>query len=186
METPPSPSSLDIASLISQIELTTSNVPQDEGLRQKLYDATRKLNLALESPGDTLQRFVHLASVLLCSASFTRSCALLTPSFMLQASQPACASLAHHLGIFDLLVGRGGKTMTIYELLEQTEADETLLRTCIVMEVCWYRSERLTFFCRSSHAVPCFNGDGHRGCSQCLRPFKHHKNSRSSRCPGQY
>ena len=45
------PSNSDIAGLISQIERTTSNVPQDVELRQSLYDATRKLNLALESPG---------------------------------------------------------------------------------------------------------------------------------------
>ena len=78
----------EIAGLISQIELTTSNIPQDEELRQKLYDATRKLNLALESPGDTIQRLVHIGSALLCSPSLPFF-ALLT-----SCSRPSLLALA--------------------------------------------------------------------------------------------
>ena len=56
------PSGLEMGSLISQLELLTSNVPKDEETRQKLYDVTHTLNLALESFEDTLQRTVHLVS----------------------------------------------------------------------------------------------------------------------------
>lgn len=178
MPTTASASGSEIASLISQIELTTSNIPQDEELRQKLYDATRKLNLALESPGDTIQRLVHLGSPAMVTIFWYN----LRSANILQSSQPTCARLAYQLGIFNLLVRHGDQGMTVHELLEQTEADDMLLRTCISFSV---RFREAHFPHRSSHAVPCVNGNGDRDCGRYLRLFEYNKDSRSSSCPEQ-
>lgn len=139
------PSDLDVAGLISQIEHTTSHVPQSEELRQSLYDATRKLNLALESSENTLQRMVHWASVPISCITSHLVCALLISIPMSQASQPATARIAHQLGLFKLLVKCGDRGTTIKEILKQTEADEILLRTCTAIYSLRSLAERLTF-----------------------------------------
>ena len=51
------------AETIAQLELTSKNVPKDQAARQQLYEAARGLVAALEAPGDTIQRLVHLVKL---------------------------------------------------------------------------------------------------------------------------
>ena len=53
-------SSPDTAAIVNQLTSLTENIPKDEASRKKLFDATRKLNLALETSGDTIQRLCYL------------------------------------------------------------------------------------------------------------------------------
>ena len=137
------PSGTEMASLISQLELMTSNIPKDTVIRQKLYDVTHKLNFALESAEDTLQRMVHLVGVQLCFRSIYSIRALLIHAIDLQAAQPATARVAHQLDVFNLLVKRGDEGTTLGELVKQTGADNALLGTCII--ICLYLANRNSF-----------------------------------------
>ena len=102
---------------------------------------------------------------------------------ILQSSQPTCARLAYQLGIFNLLVTHGDQGMTIDELLVQTKADDMLLRTRITFSVSFSKAH---FSRRSSHAVPCVNGNGYRDFGRYLCLFEYNRDSRSSSCPEQF
>ena len=55
-------------SLLRQLENLgedAKDIVADTGLRRKLYEATQKLSLALETPGDTIQRIAYTVRELL-------------------------------------------------------------------------------------------------------------------------
>lgn len=52
--------SIDVPSLLAQIESASKNPPQDELPRKALYEAAQKLQVAVETPGDTIQRIAYL------------------------------------------------------------------------------------------------------------------------------
>lgn len=49
--------------LIAQLRSISQNSPKDLTLRQKLYNAARETVLDLETPGETIQRLVHIVSL---------------------------------------------------------------------------------------------------------------------------
>ena len=52
-------------SLIGQLEALTKQLPEDEVTAKRLYEVTRKLNLALEPQQMTIQRIMYTVSSLL-------------------------------------------------------------------------------------------------------------------------
>ena len=50
----------DINQLCAQLDSFHENIPHDEAARKKLMEAARRLSLALEKPGDTIQRISYL------------------------------------------------------------------------------------------------------------------------------
>ena len=57
MSTLSSPS--DLVSLVKHLEALKHAVPEDEGMRKRLFDAARSLVFALEAPGDSVQRIAY-------------------------------------------------------------------------------------------------------------------------------
>lgn len=57
-------SASDMAALISKLTSLTNDIPKDEESRKKLFEATRSLNLALETAGETTQRICYLVIIL--------------------------------------------------------------------------------------------------------------------------
>lgn len=51
--------SIDINKLIEQLESLASSPPQDPETQQRLYNATQKVNLAVEAPLDTIYRVIY-------------------------------------------------------------------------------------------------------------------------------
>lgn len=49
----------DINELLVKLESLAASPPQDRQLQQRLYDATQKLNLAVEAPLDTVYRVIY-------------------------------------------------------------------------------------------------------------------------------
>ena len=52
----------EVADIVSQLQELVKNVPKDEASRRQLFEASRSLNLALESPGDSIQRICYIVS----------------------------------------------------------------------------------------------------------------------------
>ena len=50
----------NIADLCVKLDSLCENVPQDGFLRKKLMNTAHNLSLALEKPGDTIQRIAYL------------------------------------------------------------------------------------------------------------------------------
>ncbi|KAL9608903.1 MAG: hypothetical protein Q9167_006284 [Letrouitia subvulpina] len=96
-----SPESLTEA-LITQLRSISQNAPTDLTLRQKLYNAARETALELETPGETIQRLVHVPL------------------------QLTVARIGVDLGLFKLLVSRQSP-WNIDELVEHTKTDSILL-----------------------------------------------------------
>lgn len=53
-------STSDVFQLVGQLNAVIKDLPNDEAARKALLEATRKAALALESPGDTIQRIAYL------------------------------------------------------------------------------------------------------------------------------
>lgn len=50
----------EVPQLVGQLNAVLQDLPKDEAARKALLEATRKAALALESPGDTIQRIAYL------------------------------------------------------------------------------------------------------------------------------
>lgn len=49
----------ELLGLVKQLETLKHAVPEDEAIRKVLYDAARNLSLAIETPGDSIQRVAY-------------------------------------------------------------------------------------------------------------------------------
>ena len=55
----------DVESLLDQLKRLEKHPIKDETLRERLYDATRRLNWALETPSMTIQRMMYTVRIAL-------------------------------------------------------------------------------------------------------------------------
>ena len=53
-------SASNMTSVVDQLKSLATDVPKNEKSRKELFEASRSLTLALESPGDTIQRICYL------------------------------------------------------------------------------------------------------------------------------
>ena len=53
----------DVESLLEQLRILEKHPMHDEDLRGRLYDATRRLNWALETPSMTIQRMMYTVRI---------------------------------------------------------------------------------------------------------------------------
>ena len=58
-----SSASSDVESLLDQLKILEKHPLEDENLRERLYEATRKLNWALETPSMTIQRMMYTVRI---------------------------------------------------------------------------------------------------------------------------
>ncbi len=49
----------DVESLLDQLKTLEKHPLEDDSLRERLYEATRRLNWALETPSMTIQRMLY-------------------------------------------------------------------------------------------------------------------------------
>ena len=179
------PSGSEMASLISQLELITSNLPKDEETRQKLYDVTHTLNLALESFEDTLQRLVHLVSDQIRFTSTSMILALcwylLLIERLLNLRLPALRTSSMCSTFSSDVVMRGQLLKSSWNRQELT----MYYWVCVSWNTSILPTGTHSLY-RSTYEVPCVGGHGQRDCARHLRTFEYNKKSYSSRIDGQY
>lgn len=117
------PSTEQIQSLISQMEHLTSNVPADEKLRKNLYETSRKLALALESPTDSVKRIAFEV----CHPEFWMEKLIITDR-NIKPLQLAVAKVACNLNLFES-INCSSSPMSAIDLSKITNADPLLLGT---------------------------------------------------------